>query len=201
MGGAEIPLFHRIFLVMLACVVSVQLLNLALLLVVPAPDARVTTIGQIERVLATGHDPEGKLKLVPGRKADDADWTPRVGRIRAAMVFALQMPEDRVLLSFPNTGGDVTPVFDRSRIPPPTLPRSRADARDVVIVGDFLVSVRRPNGHWVTVTLAHGGFDLWRWRGVLWLGFAALAVGRLRPGTKRPGPVRPAGRLANQSLR
>ncbi|MEN3749555.1 ATP-binding protein [Sphingomonas sp. HF-S3] len=175
-GGAEIPLFQRIFLVMLACVVSVQLLNLMLLLVVPAPDARITTIGQIERMLLTGSDPQGNLKLVPGRKADEGDWTPRVDRIRAAMIFAFQMPADAVELSFPSVSGDVTPVFDRSRIPPPTLPRSRADARDVVIVGDFIVSARRPDGQWVTVTLAHGGFDLWRWRGVLWLGFAALAV-------------------------
>ncbi|MEI9851034.1 MAG: ATP-binding protein [Sphingomonas sp.] len=176
-GGAESPLFLRIFLLMLACVGAVQILNFALLIGVQPPTPRVYLVGDIARALQEGRDPAGELVFTSREKTDPAIWAPRADRIRPALAMVLGVPQDRIDFGF------ITPPFpqrapsyDRKALPPPVLPRDVAAARGFLVLDDFIASYRRPDGSWVTVRPALHAIELWRWLGLLWLVFIAAAV-------------------------
>lgn len=177
-GGAASPLFLRIFLLMLLCVAVVQLLNLALIVAVQPPTPRVYTVGQIARVLQDGHDPTGELQLSPGAsKIDPSIWAPRADRVRPALAMVLGAKAADVDFGFAKPPfPQRAPTYERSRLPPTTPPSDVATARNFLVLDDFLATLRRPDGSWVTVRPVSPPFALWRWYGVLWLIFAAAVV-------------------------
>lgn len=176
-NGAESPLFLRIFLLMLACVGVVQLLNFGLLVAVQPPASRVVTIGQIEQALRSGQDTVGDFELAPGKRVAETISTPRADRIRPALALALGVPLSRVEIGFPDPPfPQRAPVYDRSRLPPAVPPRTAEEARNRLVIGDFLASFQQNDGKWVTIQAATGGIEPWRWAGLLWLVFTAAAI-------------------------
>lgn len=177
-NGAASPLFLRIFLLMLVCVGVVQLLNFALIIAIQPPTSRVYTIQQIERAIRDGQDAAGELTVVPGREfTDPAIWAPRADRVRPALAMVLNVPEDRVDFGFVKPPfPQRAPTYDRSRTPPPVLPNTIDAARNFLILDDFRASFRRPDGQWLTVRPVSHATALWRWYGLLWLLFTAVAI-------------------------
>jgi signal transduction histidine kinase len=174
---AESPLFLRIFLLMLACVAVVQLLNFALLVLVQPPPSRAYTVGDIAKVLQDGHDPSGELEFTGRVPTDPAIWAPRAERIRPALAMVLGVTDSRVEFGFVTPPfPQRAPTYDRSTLPPPTRPATMAGARTFIVLDDFLASYQKPDGTWVTVRPTGHAFELWRWLALLSLIFTAAAV-------------------------
>ncbi|MCW3836465.1 ATP-binding protein [Sphingomonas canadensis] len=175
--GPATPLFLRIFLLMLACVAVVQTLNLALLVAVQPPPPRLYLVGDIARALEEGRDATGELRFTGREKTDPSIWAPRADRIRPALAMVLGVPEDRVEFGFASPPfPQRAPAYDRRALPPPAIPRDLISARNYLVLDDFVASLRRDDGTWVTVRPARHAFELWRWFGLLWLLFTAIAV-------------------------
>ncbi len=167
-----LSLFWRIFLVMLASVASVQLVNVALLVFVSPPTPRIFSVAQVASALRTGHDATGEIKLARVADVpDDNDW--RTDRLEQAIADHLRIAPDRVRIHF---GGPATAfrpfppvVFGPHHRPPP-------DARSQILFGGFTVGVQRSGGDWVVARAVRTGLEGWRWRALLWLLAALVAV-------------------------
>ena len=175
--AAESPLFVRIFLLMLACVGVVQLLNFALLVAVQPPTPRAYTVGDIAKVLQDGHDPSGELEFTERLPTNPAIWAPRADRIRPALAMVVGVPESRIEFGFVTPPfPQRAPTYDRSKLAPPILPATVPAARSFLVLDDFLASYQLPDGKWVTVRPAGHAFELWRWLALLSLIGTAAAV-------------------------
>ncbi|MEI9928247.1 MAG: ATP-binding protein [Sphingomonas sp.] len=175
--GAESPLFLRIFLLMLACVAVVQLLNFGLLVAVQPPTPRAFTVGEIAKALQEGRDPTGLVIFTRRQPIDRSIWAPRADRVRPALAMALGVSQDSIDFGFVKPPfPQRAPTYDRRSLPPPVPPRDVASARSFLVLDDFLASYRRPDGTWVTIKPAAHEFELWRWLGLFWLLFTAAAV-------------------------
>ncbi|AQR74081.1 ATP-binding protein [Sphingomonas sp. LM7] len=173
-SAARSPLFLRIFLLMLGCVAVVQLMNLALLIAVQTPSAKLYTVGQVVHAMGRGHDPAGDLQVERVPAVQPVPWNPRAERIEAALASALGVSAESVRISFPTPFLQREQVYRRTGVPSPA-PISPAVARDVVITGGFSAALRQRDGQWLRVEPAEG-FEPWRWFVLLWLIFSALAV-------------------------
>ncbi len=175
--GAELPLFTRIFLLMLACVAVVQLLNFALLVAVQPPTPRAFTVGEIAKVLEEGKDSTGQLTFTTHEAIDPNILAPRAERVRPALAMALGVPESRIDFGFTKPPfPQRVPTYDRRSLPPVVAPRDIAAARTFIVLDDFLASYQRLDGAWVTIRPAGHELEIWRWLGLLWLLFTAAAV-------------------------
>jgi two-component system OmpR family sensor kinase len=175
--AAESPLFLRIFVLMLACVVVVQALNFALLVAAQPPTQQVYSVGEIAKALQEGQDPSGALEFVRREPTDPAILAPRADRVRPALVMALGVSESRIEFGFVKPPfPQRAPTYDRRLLPPPVAPVSIAAARSFLVLDDFRASYQRPDGSWVTVRPAGHAFELWRWLALLSLVFTAAAV-------------------------
>ncbi len=175
-GGrwAQRSLFWRVFVVMLLSVAAVQALNVALVVFISPPTPRIYSVAQVVTALRTGQDRSGELLL----DRDDSDPEPadaRGDRLARVIAGQLGVAPQRVHVRF---GGPPPLAFGPLR-PPKGFPDLRriVDARNEILVGHFTVSVRQPDGAWLTARAARTGFESWRWRAFLWLLAAMLAVG------------------------
>ena len=173
-GWVRKSLFWRVFLVMLLSVAAVQALNVALVVFITPPTPRIYSVPQVVAALRTGADASGEILLAHDATNPEPfdERGTRVGRIIATQ---LGIAEERVRVHF----GGPPPMFFASiprREGRPQPPRS-PDARNQILFGHFAVSVRQPDGSWVTARAARTGFESWRWRAFLWLLAAMLAVG------------------------
>jgi signal transduction histidine kinase len=174
-SAARSPLFLRIFLLMLVCVAVVQLMNLTLLIAVQTPSAKLYTVGQIVHAIGQGSDPTGELAVERVPEVQPALWNPRSERIELALATALGAGVDSVRISFPTPFLQRERTYERSAVPRPRAPASAAAAREVIVIGGFVASWRRPDGQWVRVEPIEG-FEPWRWFVLAWLFVSAVAV-------------------------
>jgi two-component system, OmpR family, sensor kinase len=169
------PLFLRIFLLMLACVAVVQLLNLLLLIAVQAPAAKPYTVGQMANALRRPNGAASDLRVERVAQVHIPPWSPRSERAKTALAMSLNVDPGQVVVSFPPGFLQREQVYDRSGVPPIPRPASIAEAEDIVIVSDFRASRRLANGEWLTVRPS-GRIEPWRWFVLGWLVASVLAV-------------------------
>ncbi|RYY28963.1 MAG: HAMP domain-containing histidine kinase [Sphingomonadales bacterium] len=173
-GSTRSPLFLRVFLLMLICVAVVQLMNVALLIAVQSPAARISTVGEVADALARGEDASGAFDVENTSTIEHANWNPRAERLGLAIATALRVDPARVELRFPTPFLQREQVYSRVGIPAPVAPASADAARTAVLTGDFVASLRQPDGSWIVAR--SGGFEPWRWFVLLWLVLSAAAV-------------------------
>ncbi|MES2989654.1 MAG: HAMP domain-containing sensor histidine kinase [Pseudomonadota bacterium] len=173
-GQARSPLFLRVFLLMLICVAVVQLMNVALLIAVQSPAARLSTVGEIADALERGTDHTNVFDVERATALERYNWNPRAERLGLAIATALRIDPSRVEIHFPKAFLQREQVFSRAGIPEPVAPASVDAARTAVVTGDFIASLRNPNGEYTVVR--SGGFEPWRWFVLLWLMLSAAAV-------------------------
>ncbi len=161
--------FVRVLAMMIACVLAVQLVNLALQMLVGPPPPRLYSVTQVAAALRSGNDPTREIRL-----SIDADPPEERGPMSQALsrALALQLgrPLDQVHIG-QSDGRSMIPV-------PPLRPRpfdAEPDVTDGVLVGDFVAAVRRPDGRWTAARPTDSRSSAWRRRSVLWL-FAAFAA-------------------------
>lgn len=173
-GIARSPLFLRVFMLMLICVAVVQLMNLALLLAVQSPAAPLSTVGEVADALQRGADQTGVFDVERTATLERAKWNPRAERLGLAIATALRVEPSRVEIHFPTPFLQRQQVYNRAGIPAPVAPASADAARTAVVTGDFVASLRHPDGSWTVVRSS--GFEPWRWFVLLWLMLSAAAV-------------------------
>lgn len=163
------PVFTRVFVVMVAGVLSVQLVNALLFLAFRPPPPTVVTIGQVAAALRSGRSETTQIRIgrdAPTRAADPGD--PRGRRLATALAAAMAVPVEQVRVRF-----DEPQLFDPFR----PLMRGGGPPRrhpDDLLIGDFRAWKRSGDG-WVSARPANG-FAAWRLRGLLGLIVGLIAV-------------------------
>lgn len=175
LGGllAGLPLFFRVFLLMLSCVVVVQSMNLLLLAGVKTPYSRAHSIAEIVQAIETGSSHHNYL-LGTAREIPPAKWSPRGERVQYAVATALGVPVDDVSVRFPQPFLQREEEYIRTDFPPPTS-ISQEVALNAIMIGEFVVAVRQSDGSWKTVEYRQS-MEFWRMFAVIWLVLSAAAV-------------------------
>jgi two-component system OmpR family sensor kinase len=172
--AAGSPLFLRVFALMVVCVAVTQLMNFALLIAVQTPTAKLYTVGQAVDALQ-GKPADDDFSVSNAEHVEEPHWNPRGERTEVAMAKALNVPIERVLISFPTPIMTREKIYDRASVPRPVPPPTMQAARDVIITGDFTASFRRADGQWKTVSTV-SAFEPWRWFVLWWLILSVAAV-------------------------
>lgn len=174
-GLAHPPLFVRVFLVMLICVGVVQLMNVALLVAVQPPSARVSSVADIADAIERGDESHGAFLIERRLNIDPLPWNPRADRVALTLATALGVPFSDVKVRFPPEPFRRATVYSREGVPEARAPSSRAAAREGLVIGEFIAQVRQPDGSWLEVRSDYA-FEPWRWFVLLWLILSAAAV-------------------------
>lgn len=169
------PLFLRIFAVMMATLLLVQLLNFTLVVVVPPPRPPVTTTERIAAALR-GASVED-LRIEPGAAPAEDSAHPRAARLHSLLATQLGLAEADVRLRLEDRRrAPMGMAWRVERMPMgPPEPRDRGFGNPEIVMGEFAASARI-GGKWRTVVPARSEINPWRWRALLWLVVAMLVV-------------------------
>lgn len=163
-----VPLFLRIFAVMVACVATVQIVNFALVVLIGVPIPQIYTIGQVADTLARGTDPGHRLRVVTSVDAPIAT-VQRDQMARGALAHRLGVATERVEIF------RYIPLGSNLRLPFGNTQRRETTDSTQFFFGDFQSAVRMPDGRWRTARPNQRDVSHWGWR-VLLVMLAAIVV-------------------------
>ena len=162
------PLFLRIFAVLLASVLILQVVDFALLTAAGPPAAAFRTVDEVAAALRVGGDRRGDLFVdvadVPPERAEG-------GPFARVLAWRLGVPADRVRVAHERPW--------RGRSPFLPMPFRRPHGHDVgseVLAGRFVAALRRPDGRWLTVRPIRNEWEIWRRDTLLWIVAAFVAL-------------------------
>lgn len=173
-GRRGLPLFFRIFAVVLGAVLCAQALNLASVFLVRLPEPQIHLLSDIADALRSGQGQSPLLTASIGEPPVEADQDERDLQIRSLLAGRLGMDEQllRVSVSRP-------PQFYRQKDieglkPGRTAKSFEAKAGDAgrradLIIGRFTAALRLPDGQWRLVNPTGGAIEPWQWQSLLWL--------------------------------
>ncbi|WP_420139974.1 ATP-binding protein [Sphingomonas sp.] len=160
------PLFVRIFLLLLGTLVSMQAMNVVLVIVTPPPAPRLFTLDQIESALrGGGHETIMRRELSDPGIAQGDSLHER--HIRDLLASRLAVDPTALRVGLRPAGPRMGPFARRG------LFRDFPDFNGVA--GDFMIALRHADGTWVVVSPAGLALGFWRWRAVVTL-LAALLI-------------------------
>lgn len=158
----RLPLFLRIFGVMLFALLGAQLLDFAMLVSVPPPTPRLYPIAEVAQVLHGDVPGNGDYHVSIEWAPPPDDGQPHGEHVRQRLAERLGASVD-----------DVHVVIDR---PPlfmgPPRPRRYEHAhgeQGEILFGHFTAAYRMADGRWRVVRVRHQGIEPWHWRILLWL--------------------------------
>jgi two-component system OmpR family sensor kinase len=170
------PLFLRIFSLMLATVLMVQVLNFAVVLLMPPPTPVIFTANRVASVAKWGKDPTGQLKIEISTGKPHPTDNPRDAHLAEMIASDLELPREKVTVE---TERSAMPMFAGALRPPLPMgmgrPPHRLPSFDNALFGPFVVSIEAASGKWHVLRPAHGTLGPWRMRIVLWF-LVAMAV-------------------------
>jgi two-component system OmpR family sensor kinase len=219
----RLPLFLRIFALMLLTLLLVQVLNFAVVVLMPAPQPRITTLDQVAAALRGGSSdsrlrirdgaieqaapaamppgPEAGLARLLARRLSLPDTAVRVqirspqALVRPLMLPGVALPGPRNWPARSLAAGPLPPGPPPAGAPPPGMePRG-----DFVLIGDFAVSAQL-GGRWRTVEPDAPGFAPWHRRTLIWFLVAMIVVAPVAWFLAR-GLARPIGLFAGAANR
>jgi len=170
------PLFLRIFAVMMATLLLVQLLNFTLVVLVPPPRPPVTTIERIVAALRGANVED--LRREPGATPAADTMHPHAQQLRQILARQLGLGESDVRLHLEDRmRAPMGLAWRVERMPmgPPEPGFGRGFRNPEIVMGEFAASARI-EGAWRTVVPARSEINPWRWRALLWLAVAMLVV-------------------------
>ncbi len=172
----RLPLFLRIFAMMMATLLLVQAMNFALVVLVPPPRPDVTDIDTIRNALRQGRAFDERIEVVMGQKPVQDTPRPPGGGIQVILARKLGISEQDVRLRFDDQLGPGSDMHALGSGGPPPQGHMPPPDREVsaALLGHFEVSAKI-GGEWRTVRSTRGLITPWRWRALLWLA-TALAV-------------------------
>ncbi|RZM36898.1 MAG: HAMP domain-containing histidine kinase [Sphingomonas sp.] len=170
------PLFLRIFALMLGTVLLVQVLNFAVVLLIPPPMPVIFTANRVAAVARTGHDPGGLLRVELSSNRPRRSNNPRDSRLAASIATDLGLARWRVTVE---TERSAMPMFAGVLRPPLPIDMGRRrpppQLFDNALFGPFIVSIETPNRGWLVIRPLRTTIGPWRMRIVLWF-VVAMAV-------------------------
>ena len=168
----RVPLFLRLFAVMLACVATVQIVNITLIVAIGLPLPQLYPVDRVAAALASGTDPNGNFEFTASNDAPQQtlyrDQPPRLALARRLGVEPTRVEVFRYI----PLGSNLPTPLNALR---PTDDPAEAFA-DEVLFGDFTATLRLPDGRWRTITPAHSDAAHWGWRWLLVLLAVAVVV-------------------------
>ena len=179
------PLFLRIFALMLGTVLLVQVLNFAILLLIPPPMPVIFPANRVASVARVGSDPTGLLKVERSDGPPHPTDNPRDRRSAAAIAADLGVSRARVTVE---TERSAMPLFAGAFRPPMPMgmgrppmpmgmdgPSQRPPSFETALFGHFIVSIAMPDGRLRVIQPSHSTIGPWRMRIILWF-LIAMAV-------------------------
>lgn len=164
-----VPLFLRIFAVMVACVATVQIVNFSLVVLIGVPIPQIYTIGQVADTLARGTDRSRRLRVVMSDESPIAT-VQRDRGARTALAHRLGVATERVEIF------RYIPLGSNLRLPFVGSPQRRETTdSNQFFFGDFQSAVRIADGRWRTARPTQRDVSHWGWR-VLLVMLAAIVV-------------------------
>jgi signal transduction histidine kinase len=173
----RLPLFMRIFAVMLAGVLGAQLIDFGLLLITPPPTPHFYPLADVAAAMRGAVAGDTYRVTEEASAPDDADDR-RAARLRGLLAQRLAVPPDAVRLDFtrpPLFDGPSPGRFGRRRPPGVAEAVGGHEPREFLF-GRFSASLRMADGRWRVVRPAMRGLEPWHWRALLWLVGSLFAV-------------------------
>ena len=148
---------------MVGGVAAVQVLNFSVVVFSGVPLPPMFTVGQVVDALRGDVSAGRQFTIVRRLAVASSEPTARGEHLRLLVASALGLPPDRVRLQLAG--------------PQPSLIKtSQADLRNALLIGDFVVSVRRADDMWLSVSAASPDEQTWRSRALLWLILSLTAI-------------------------
>lgn len=171
------PLFMQVFVVMLAGVLTAQLVNFMLVLVVPPPTPPIYRVAEIAEALRTGKD-TGTFMVTMETTRPKSSSNPFAQRITGSLARQLSVSEDSVRIDLQRPtrfgpGPEPRRLNGRPDGPPP-MPRPER-GQDVVF-GKFEAALRISDSEWRIAKPVRMGLDPWQWDALFALLGAILVV-------------------------
>ena len=173
----RLPLFMRIFAVMLAGVLGAQALDFGLLLLTPPPEPHLYPITDVAAALLGQPVSAATYRVTEETTPPDGggDGSRHVERLRLLLAQRVGADPRRVTIDLPRPplfdGPQIGRRFDRHG---PRTPEGRETHE--FLFGRFAASLKLPGGDWRVVRPAARGLEPWHWRMLLWLAGSLLAV-------------------------
>ncbi len=169
-------LFVRILALMLTTVLFIQVLNFAIVLLMPPPMPVIYTTARVAGMVRSGSDPAKLLTMKIASGPPQPTDNPRDRRLAKLIANDLALPADRVTVetersAMPMFAGALRPPMPMGMGRPPHRPQSFENA----LFGPFVVSIERRDGRWLVIRPTNGTIGPWRARIVLWF-LVAMAV-------------------------
>jgi signal transduction histidine kinase len=186
---SRLPLFVKIFILLLTTILVTQILNLVLLVTFPPPAEPLFTFAQVQSALLDGMQVETlESRTVPAAEMKSQDSGLRDLRDRLASEFSL--PPDDVIIEFAKSSSDhrkVMPeregrfsfkkLFDPTKLMPVEAPKSaHIDLQNLSFSGYFKVARSLGNGNWQVISPKDSALSAWRNRAAIWLFGTVLLV-------------------------
>ena len=175
-----LPLFVRIFAVVLGGILCAQIINFALILLVRLPQSPAYALSEIAQALQSGENRNDVFTVVIGDPPSVDDQDPRDRDIRSSLARRLQVTEDQVRVRV----GRPPAIFDLAKGISGDKSKKSIDAskmgsgeinRSELIVGAFVAARKLDNGQWRLVSSPNGVIEPWQWQALAWL-FTTMLV-------------------------
>ena len=174
LGFRHLPLFTRIFAVVVGGIFCAQMVNFAIILLIRLPPPQAYTLSEISRALETGEDPNGMMMLVTGDPPSVADRDQRDRDIRSSLARHLRVSDDRVRIRVdrPPAIIDLAKGISEDKSKKSVdLSKTGLDGstRSELIIGRFTAALQLEGGQWRLASSRDGFIDPWQWQSLTWL--------------------------------
>jgi signal transduction histidine kinase len=171
----RLPLFMRIFAVMLAGVLGAQAIDFGLLLLTPPPEPHLYPMAEVAAALRG--QPTATYRVDDEATPPVGNGSRRLERLRLLLAARLGVAPDAVQLDLPRPLLFEGPPLGRrfGHRPPRDDDFAGREPREFLF-GHFAASARLANGRWRVVRPAARGLEPWHWRMLLWLAGSLFAV-------------------------
>lgn len=175
-----LPLFIRIFAVVLGGILCAQIINFGIILLVRLPQSPAYALSEIAQALQSGETRNGIFAVTVGDPPSVDEQDQRDRDIRSSLARRLQVAEEqvRVRVDRPPAIVDLAKGLseDKSRKSIDVSKMREGDAnRSELIVGSFVTARQLDDGRWRLVSSPGGVIEPWQWQSLAWL-FATVIV-------------------------
>jgi signal transduction histidine kinase len=159
----RLPLFLRIFGVMLFALLGAQLLDFAMLVSVPPPTPRLYPVAEVAQVLHGDIPGGGDYRVSVAWAPPPDNGQPHVEHVRQRLAERLGASIDDVHVVI-----DRPPLFLAPAMPPRHFQRPHGESGEILF-GHFTAAYRMADGRWRVVQVERQGIEPWHWRILFWL--------------------------------
>nr|WP_186363557.1 HAMP domain-containing sensor histidine kinase [Rhizobium sp. ACO-34A] len=180
LGFGHLPLFTRIFAVVVGGIFCAQMINFAIILVVRLPQPPAYAVNEIARALESGDVSNGMIRVKAGDPPSSGQQDQRDRDIRSSLARHLRVSEDRVRVKVDRPPA----IIDLAKGISEDKSKKSIDFhkngldesnRSELIIGSFTAALQLDDGQWRLASSRGGFIEPWQWQSLAWL-LATLIV-------------------------